>query len=147
MYGIIAIAALLAAESGEHDGYPATVASAALATALYWLAHSYAQVLGGRLRSHERLTAARLGRALAHDLSIARGAAVPLAALLVAWAAGASQQTGVTVALWCAIASVIAFELVASVRAGAGTRELLVDAGVGAAMGVAILLLKALVHH
>lgn len=147
VYGIIVIAALLAAESGEHDSYLATVASAALATALYWLAHSYAQALGSRLRSQERLTAARLGRALAHDLSIVRGAAVPLAALLAAWAAGASQQTGVTVALWGAIASLIAFELAASARAGAGARELLLDAGVGASMGVAIVLLKVLVHH
>ena len=86
IYGVIVIGALLAAESGRHETYLETVASAAIAAALYWLAHSYTTVLGRRLQAQERLTPAALGRALAHDWALIRGAAIPLLVLLIAWA-------------------------------------------------------------
>jgi hypothetical protein len=146
VYGILAIGALLAAESGEHESYLDTLASAAIAAALYWVAHAYAELLGQRLAERERLCASALARALAHDWAIMRGAALPLLAIVVAWVAGASQQTAVIAALWSAIVSVVAFELLAGVRARAGARELVFDAGVGAALGLTILALKIVLH-
>lgn len=146
IYGIIVIAALLAAESGRHETYLDTVASAAIAAALYWLAHAYAALLGRRLALQQRLTAGALARALVHDWSIVRGATLPLLVLAIAWITGAAQQTAVTAALWSAIASLVVFELVAGVRARASARELAFEACVGAAMGVAILALKIVLH-
>jgi hypothetical protein len=146
IYGVVAIGALLAAESGEHDSYLDTLASAAIAAVLYWVAHAYAELLGERLAERERLCPSALARALAHDLAIVRGAALPLAAIVVAWVAGASQQTAVIAALWSAIATVVAFELLAGVRAQASARELAFDATVGAALGLAILALKIVLH-
>lgn len=146
VYGIIVIAALLAAESGRHESYLDTLASAAIATALYWFAHAYSDVLGHRLARHERLTAGTLARALGHDWAIVRGAAVPLAALVIAWVAGAAQQTAVTAALWSAVVSLIAFELIAGARSRASPRELALEGCAGAAMGIAILALKIVLH-
>jgi hypothetical protein len=146
IYGIIVIGALLAAESGQHESYLDTVASAAVATALYWFAHAYAEQLGRRLATHERLNAGALLRALAHDWALVRGAAVPLAVLAIAWVAGAAQQTAVTAALWSAAASLVAFELIAGVRARASARELALEGCVGAGMGIAILALKIILH-
>jgi hypothetical protein len=146
VYGIIVIGALLAAESGRHESYLDTIASAAIAAALYWLAHAYADVLGHRLAEHERLTAPALARALAHDWAIMRGAALPLVVLAVAWAIGATQQSAVTAALWSAIVSLVAFELIAGIRAHASARELALEGAVGAAMGIAILALKIVLH-
>ena len=146
VYGIIVIGALLAAESGRHETYLDTIASAAIAAALYWLAHAYAELLGRRLALHERLTARALGRALADDWAIMRGAALPLAVLAIAWAAGVAQQTGVTAALWSTIASLVAFELIAGIRSQASPRELALEGAVGAAMGIAILALKIVLH-
>jgi hypothetical protein len=37
VYGVIAIGALMAAESGRHETYPDTVGSAIIAACLYWL--------------------------------------------------------------------------------------------------------------
>jgi len=82
VYGILAIGALLAAESGEHESYLDTLASAAIAAALYWVAHAYAELLGQRLAERERLCASALARALAHDWAIMRGAALPLLAIV-----------------------------------------------------------------
>jgi TM2 domain-containing membrane protein YozV len=146
IYGIIAIAALLAAESGLHETYLDTVASAAIAAVLYWFAHAYAELLGLRLALHERLTVGALGRALAHEAAILRGALVPLAVLAVGWIVGAQQQTAVTAALWSAIASLLVFELIAGLRAHASARELAFEGCIGAAMGVAIIALKIVLH-
>lgn len=146
VYGVIVIGALLAGESGRHESYPDTLSSAALAAALYWLAHAYAGVLGRRLDTGERLTAVALLRALGHDWALVRGAAIPLLALLLAAVAGAKQQTAVSVALWSAVASLVGFELVAGLRSKATPKELVVEVGVGMTMGVAILALKVLLH-
>lgn len=146
IYGVIVIGALLAAESSRHETYLETFSSAALAAALYWLAHAYAGVLGRRLTHHERLSFPALVRALAHDWALVRGAGVPLLALAIAWALGASQEDAVTTALWSAIGSLVALELLAGARAHATRGELVVDAAVGLAMGTAILLLKIILH-
>jgi len=146
VYGVIVIGALLAAESGRHESYLDTLLSAALAAALYWLAHAYASVLGRRLTEGERLSASALGRALAHDWSLIRGAAIPLFALVIAWLAGARQETAVTVALWSAIASLVVFELIAGLRSRASAGELVLEVGVGLAMGMGILALKIILH-
>jgi hypothetical protein len=146
VYGVIVIGALLAAESGRHEGYPDTIASAVIAAGLYWLAHAYAGVLGRRLTHGGHLTPAALGRALVRDWALVRGAAIPLLALLVAWSAGAHQETAVTAALWSAIASLVVFELIAGIRSRATPAELVLEVGVGLAMGMAILLLKIILH-
>jgi hypothetical protein len=146
VYGIIVIGALLAAESGQHETYLDTVASAAIAAMLYWFAHAYAEVLGRRLTRHEHLSAPTLARALVRDWTIMEGAALPLAALVIGWIAGAPQQTAVTAALWSAVASLVAFELIAGVRSHASARELALEGAAGAAMGIAILALKIVLH-
>jgi hypothetical protein len=116
VYGVITIGALLAAESGRHETYLDAIASAAIAVGLYWFAHAYANVLGRRLATHERLSGRTLWQAFLHDWAIVRGAAIPLLTLLLAWATGATQGTAVTAALWSAVTSLIAFELVAGIR-------------------------------
>ncbi len=146
VYGVIVIGALLAAESDRHESYGAAVGSAAIATTLYWLAHGYTAVLGQRLREGGRLTGRALWRALVHDWAIIRGAAIPLLALLIAWAAGAGQREGVTAAVWTAAVSLVAFELAAGIRSKASPGELTIEVGVGIAMGLAILSLKVILH-
>jgi hypothetical protein len=146
VYGVIVIGALLAAESDIHDGYLDTVASALIASALYWLAHAYAELLGRRLVGEERLTLATLGRALRHDWAIVRGATLPMLVLVIAWAAGAARHTAVTAALWSAIASVVCLELLAGLRSRSSPRELALEVSVGAAFGIAILALKIVLH-
>jgi hypothetical protein len=147
VYGVIVMGALLAAESGQHESYLDTFASGLIATGLYWLAHAYASLLGRRLATHEHLTAGALWGALAHDWALVRGATVPLVALVCAWTAGAAQQTAVTAALWSSVASLLAFELIASVRSRSRGGELALEAGVGVTMGLAILALKIVLHH
>jgi hypothetical protein len=146
VYGVLAIGALMAAESGRNEAYPDAIGSALLATGLYWLAHSYANVLGGRLATKAHLTRRKLRHALIEEWAIVRGAAIPMIALLIAWAVGAGRETGINVALWSAIASLLVFELVAGIRSRASAGELAVEAGLGLTMGLAILALKAVLE-
>jgi VIT1/CCC1 family predicted Fe2+/Mn2+ transporter len=143
---VIVIGALLAAESRLHETYIDTVGSALIATGLYWLAHAYAGVLGRRLDAEEQLSARALGRALAHDWALVRGASIPLLVLVLAWAAGAHQADAVTAALWSAVASLVAFELVAGLRSKASPAELALEVCVGLTMGLGILALKIVLH-
>jgi hypothetical protein len=146
IYGVLAIGALLAAESGAHESYLDTLASAVIATLLYWLAHSYADLLGHRLQTAERLTASALAHALRDEAALLNGAAVPILALVVAWIAGASQQTAVAIAVWSSIAALVVFELLAAVRSRATPRELALEMSVGLTLGLAILFLKVVLH-
>jgi hypothetical protein len=146
VYGVITVGALMAAESGRHESYADMIGSALVATLLYWLAHAYADLLGRRLATGDRLTLATLGRALLHDWAIVRGAAIPMLALLIAWLAGASKEAGLTAALRTAVVTVVAFELLAGIRAKSSLGELLLKAGVGVTMGVAILALKGILR-
>jgi hypothetical protein len=146
VYGVLAIGAVLAAESGSHENYLDTAASAVIAILLYWLAHAYADVLGHRLQAHARLSIAILGRAFRDEAAILIGAVLPLLALLFCWALGVALASGVEAALWTTVGSLIAFELLAGIRAKATPRELAFEAGIGATMGLAIIALKVLLH-
>ncbi|HEY2216170.1 MAG TPA: hypothetical protein VGH21_01660 [Solirubrobacteraceae bacterium] len=146
VYGVITIGALMAAESGRHEGYVDLLASALVATLLYWLAHAYADLLGRRLATGEALTVRSLGRALVHDWAIVRGAAIPLLALVIAWVVGASQESGVTAALRTAVVTVVVFEVLAGIRAKSTPAELLLKAAVGVTMGLAILAVKGILR-
>jgi hypothetical protein len=146
VYGVLVIGALLAAESGRHETYIEAIGSAAIAAAVYWLAHAYATGLGRRLGMRERLTAGSLWRALVHDWALIRGASIPLLVLVVAWAAGAAQASAVDAALWSAVASLIVFELIAGIRSRATPRELALEIGVGGVLALGILSLKIVLH-
>lgn len=112
----------------------------------YWLAHSYSNLLGHRLRSGEQLTLRTLAQALAHDWAIVRGAGLPLVPLLALWAFGTSQETAVEVALWTAVACLLGFEILAGVRGHAKAPELALQAGVGLTIGLAITALRVILH-
>jgi hypothetical protein len=146
VYGTITIGALLAAESSLRDTYAETVGAVTLALLVYWLAHAYSELLGNRLAAGARLTPARLGYALVRDWALVRGAGAPLLALLLAWALGASQETGATVGLWTCVASLLAFELLAGLRARARPAELALELSVGLAMGLGVIALRVILH-
>jgi hypothetical protein len=146
IYGLIVIGALLAAESGRHETYLESFASAAIAACLYWLAHAYATVLARRLSAGERLSLAVVARALAHDWPIMRGAAIPLLALLLAWIGGAGQQAAVNAAFWSVAGSLLALELAAGVRSRSRGRELALQAGIGMTLALGVIGLRVVLH-
>ena len=146
IYGTIAVGALLAAESARRETYAKNIVAVVLTLLLYWLAHSYASLAGERLRSGAHLTVRRLGRTMLQELPLLVGATVPLATLLICWAAGTRLSIAVIAALWTSAAIVVAIELSAGVRAHLAARQFMVQAGIGALIGALVIFLKLVLH-
>ena len=180
--------ALLAAERPRSETFPETVGAAALALALVWAAHTYAALLGHRLRGPDEpatvgadavgvggtevatasrqeqerrapvkaegalgaqrlpFSAAEVRKLLRHELAVLRGGAIPLVALLLSWAAGASLDTAVTATLWTCAGTLVVAELIAGLRAAAGLVALLLQVLAGGSLGVAVVALKVILR-
>jgi hypothetical protein len=146
IYGTITVAALLAAESARQETYGDTVGAVALTLILYWLAHSYAEFTGERIRDSERFTYAGLVRTGTHELTVLLGAAVPLVVILICWAAGAALGTAVSAGIWTSVAIVVGAEVVIGIRAELTGRDLVRQTAVGALLGLLVLALRVLLH-
>jgi hypothetical protein len=146
IYGTMTIGSVVAIESSGGETYPETLAAVLIAMILYWLAHSYAESASSRLRENEPLTRAGLLRALADGMPIIPGAAVPLTALLICWAAGESLSTGETATVWTSAGTIVILELVAGIRADRKGRELAAQVAFGATLGLLIIALRAVLH-
>jgi hypothetical protein len=146
IYGTIMIGTLLAAESTKRETYARTVGAVVLAICLYWLVHGYARFAAHRLRERLPLELAGLARALAQELSIVLGAAPPLLAVAVCWIVGASLATAVAAAIWADVATIVAIELLAGMRADLRGRDLMFQTLLGALLGLLIIVLRLVLH-
>ncbi|MEO6859774.1 MAG: hypothetical protein ABI323_14515 [Solirubrobacteraceae bacterium] len=146
IYGTIAVAALLAAESARQETYTRTVAAVVLTLILYWLAHSYSQFTGERLEQYEGFSLRALLLSATHSLTVLIGATVPLVVLLGCWVFGASLNAGVIAAVWTSAGMIVVTEVVVGVRAELTRRELLAQTLFGALLGLLIIALRVLLH-
>lgn len=146
VYGTLIIGAVLATESARRETLLDTVGASLLALLLYWLAHSYAATLGERLDKETPLSATGVLRSLIRDRAIVRGAMVPIIALLIASAIGATLETAVLAAVWTSSATIVAFEVLAGFRAHLRGSELVVQICTGTVMGLAIIALRTVLH-
>lgn len=144
--GLITIGALLAAESANDESYVEVLGSVVVALLLYWAGHTYADIIGHRLELGERLTLTRIRQAVIHESTIVWGASIPLIPLLIAWATGASTSTAVLAAIWTCVGCLLTFELAAGLQAKLKPLELLIEMSAGAAISVAILALRVILH-
>jgi hypothetical protein len=146
VHGTVMVGVLLAAEDSHREGYPETIGAAAVVLALYWLMSLYTHTLGIRLRTRGRLSRRLLWHSCTYELAVVEGAFVPVLALLIAWMAGATVSSGVTVALWATVVSLVTLEVAAAWRARMRPQEAWLQAALGAVMGLAIIALKLILH-
>jgi hypothetical protein len=146
IYGTIAVGALLAAESVRRETYARNVVAVVITLLLYWLAHSYADLAAERLRSGAPLTVGRLVRTMLEELPLLAGATIPLATLLICWAAGTRLSVAVIAALWTSAAIVVMIELSAGVRGHLAAKQFIAQVLVGALLGSLVIFLKVVLH-
>jgi len=146
VYGTIAVGAVLATESTVRETFRETIAATVVTLVLYWLAHTYALVVGMRVQADRSLSVGGILRALAHEWAIVKGATIPVVVLFGCWAGGVSLRTAVTAGLWASAASLASFEVVAAVRSGRRSRRIYLEAIFGTALGGGLLLLHASLH-
>jgi hypothetical protein len=146
VYGVIAVGALLAAESPRRETYVRTVAAVLVTLLLYWLAHAYADLVDFHVTTRERLTTRRVLHTAREDVPILIGAIIPLVAVLIWWAGGASLSAAVAAAVWTSAAMIVVIEFTAGVRAGDRGRSLLAQTCGGALLGSLVVLLHVVLH-
>lgn len=148
IYGTLASGLVIAAEDPATETYLRVVTATVVAVATYWLAHGYAHWAGQRSRHDGRhpRTSRALVDALGHEWPLAEGAAIPLIALLISWAAGAPLTTGVPAAVWTAAATLVVFEVAGGLRRRLRARQLLTNMAIGLTLGAALLTVKLLLH-
>jgi hypothetical protein len=150
IYGTIAAGLVIAAEDPTRETYPRVVAATAVAVATYWLAHGYAHWVAERFGRRANAEGSRPSReildALIHEWPLAEGAAVPVAALLIAWATGARLTVGTAAALATAAGALIMFELAGGLRRRLQPARLVANAAVGLVLGAALFAVKSLLH-
>ena len=146
VYGTIAVGTVLAAESTRRDTFPDTIGATVLVLLLYWLAHTYAGMTGDRLKSRESLSWPSVWRSFVHEAAIAKGAALPVAVLLVLWTTPVTLNTAVIVALWTSAASLALYEVVAAFRSSLSARDRFVQVLTGSLLGAGVLVVRLLLH-
>jgi hypothetical protein len=146
VYGAVMIGVVFAAEDARHEDYPATLEAAVIVLVLYWLTNLYTHALGVRLERRESLHLRLLWSSCVHELPVVEGALIPVLVLLLTWATGLTVASGVTLALWTAAATIVVLEVAAGWRSQQTTRGLWLQAGLGAAMGLALVGVKLVLH-
>jgi len=146
IYGLMTVGALLAAESAGSETYAETVSAVVITMLVYLLAHSYAEFTSHRLKDRTPARAADLWRIIREQAPILFGAGIPLVALLIDWAVGASLDTAVITALITAAVVVMLLEVLAGVRAKQSGRELVLQTLFGAVLGLLIIALRLVLH-
>jgi hypothetical protein len=146
VYGTIAVGAVLAAESVRRDTFPDTIGATVLILLLYWVAHTYATVTGNRLQRRDALSFGALWRSFLHEGAIAKGAALPVAVLVVLWATPVSLNVAVTAALWTSAVSLALFEAVAAFRSPLTAAQRAGQILAGSLLGAGILAVRLLLH-
>ncbi len=145
IYGtIITTATMIAAAEGSHD--EREIAATVLVTlVVYWLAHSYAVALGSAHGATPVWTVAV--HQLAAESPIVLACILPLAALLLASAFGASFAVSTTIAVWVGVALMFFWGLQASRRLHLTLVARLVSAAAFGLLGLGIIVLRVLFVH
>jgi prepilin signal peptidase PulO-like enzyme (type II secretory pathway) len=146
VYGAVMVGVLLASEDARREGYGATIEAAVVVLALYWLTNLYAHTLGERMQRREHLHLKLFWRSCVHELPTVEGAMIPVAVLLVTWAASLPVTSGVNAALWSSAATVVVLEVAAGWRSRRGSGDLWLQIGAGAVMGLTLVGLKLVLH-
>ena len=147
VYGTVLAGSLIAVEGARDDvNVPRLVTVVLVTQCVYWLAHSYSELIGGRINSGQRPRRGEITQLLREDWSLVTASFVPLAVTVLGWAAGVPANSAVLAGLWANVATLAGWALLAGRRARLRSAELLLYVVVSAVFGIALVLLKILVH-
>jgi hypothetical protein len=142
--GTVVAAGVLAASAADDDPQVLDIAIYMFSTVfVLWLAHGWAHGLGRRAagaKDHGLWVGVR------HELPVLRAVIVPLLALAVASAAGASDSNAITFAAWACVLELGIFGAGIARREGLPMLRVGTTAAGCAALGVAMIGLKSFVH-
>jgi hypothetical protein len=147
IYGTLLSTAVVAGFSEEESVDPLEIAIAVLVTGfVFWLAHVYAAVLPQGYSTGRRATGAEMRGRAVQEWPMVQAAVPPVLVLLLGSVGALSKQEAVTVAIALGVLALFGWGLVIGGREGLGRLARVGVAVVDAVFGLAIVLLKVLVH-
>jgi hypothetical protein len=146
VYGAIVVGALLAVESERRETTAQAVGATLIGLVVLWFAHAYAHTVIERVREGHTLSLRALGISLEDERGILLGAAAPITALVLTRLAGGTVHEAVLAALWVDATSIVGLELLAGLRAGLRSLDLVKQVAMGALLGVGLMSLKLALH-
>ncbi len=147
IYGTILSTALIAVYSEDPGNDPLQVAVAvAVAAAVFWIAHAYADVLARGLVGTGGAGFSQARSELAREWPLVLGSLPPILPLLLAPLGLLSDDSAETVAIATGVALLAAWGVAIAVRRGSGLVGIAYSAGASASFGLVVVALKALVH-
>ncbi len=146
LYGAVVSGAVLAVTSAHVETGESVALSTAIVSVTYWLAHVYAEAVGGRFEDKDHSTGHRLRHALQNNLGVLIGSAGPILAFLVARLFGEPVPDAAWRALWFTVLLLVASAGVAAGKAGVRGWKLVGETAIAGGFGLVVILLKALQH-
>ena len=147
MYGTVLAGSLIAAEGARDDVDVPRLLLVVLATqVVFWLAHVYSELVGDRVESGRRPDRSDVAHLLREEWPLVAASFGPLVVVAVTDLAGLEDNTAVLSGLWAIVAVLASWALVAGRRGRMRGVELALYVVLGAALGVALILLKVVVH-
>jgi hypothetical protein len=144
IFGTIVGASVLAA-ADPADPLHDTGWAVVVTLVVYWLAERWSELLGSHLRGTV-LTRRRVMEVFAHGWPMVQASYGPLVVMVVCWAFGASNQTALNAALSLSVATLVGLGVLAGRRAELPTVGVILSGLFTGALGIALILLKAILH-
>jgi hypothetical protein len=148
IYGSLLAASVVAGTSpGRVAPSPWQLAVLLMATGVvFWLAHVYAELFGGR-RAHQATAWPTVRQVAAQEWPIVEAVVPPTLVALAGMLLGISDSTTAWLALSVAVAGQVGWAIAGALAAGAGRRAIVLSAVVNLALGLVLVVLKAVVAH
>jgi len=146
IYGTVVTAAVIAA-AGDGLGALGLAVTIVVTLMVYWLAEQYSELLGEHASDGQLPSLGRVRASLASAWPMVTASYLPVASLVVASAAGASTLYAADLALGVAIALLILHAYRAGTAAGLRGFRLVAATSTAGALGLAMVVLKALLQH
>ncbi|MGY4644160.1 hypothetical protein [Cellulomonas sp. URHB0016] len=146
LYGAVVSGAVLAVTSANAETGENVVISTALVSATYWLAHVYADAIGGRFEDTDHSTGHRLRHALGNNLGVLFGSIPPLVVFVLGRLVGQDVSDAAISALWFTVLLLMVSAAVAAHKAGARGAALLGETAIAGGFGAVVILLKVVQH-
>ena len=145
IYGLIVSGAVMAA-AGEHGTVREVAITVFVTVLVYWLAESYADVLGEQIAEERPSTWARTRELLRQGWPLVEASYVPLVVMVLAWAVGMSTTNAITAGLVTNALLLVALGWIASAQSHSSIPARAVSAALAGAFGMVMIAIKTLLH-
>ena len=147
LYGALVSSVVLAATSAGAQTGELVALATALVSVTYWLAHVYADAIGGRFEDTDHSTHHRLRHALKNNTGVLLGSLPVLVVFILGRLIGLDVQDSAFLSLWFTVAMLAAVAAFAAHRAGVRGAALFGETALAAGFGLLVIALKLILTH